>query len=99
MMMPMRCCIDTRVRLLCNDLDFVANICHMRAPYQSDATGEAPPSNYIDGMMRNQMRRIGQHIVVTSAAARPMYRSSELGCACANDWFLKQPEQGLGQPD
>jgi len=74
----------------------------MRAPCQSDATGEAPPSNYISGMMRNPMRRIGQHIVVLSLDARLNYRSSDCGfMGAANEWFLstKQPGQGLRQPD
>src|SRR5262249_33475244 len=102
----MRCATDTRARLRCNDLDFVANIWHMRAPCRSDATGEAPPNNYIDyvdGMMRNPMRRIGRHIIALSAAARPDYRSSERGLMCAtNAWFLspvRQPGQGFRQPE
>src|SRR5262249_17241801 len=60
----------TRAKLYAYDLDFVANLCHMRAPCQPDGAGEMPPSDYISGMMRNEMRRIRLHIVALSAASR-----------------------------
>jgi hypothetical protein len=93
----------TRAKLYEYDLDFVANLCHMRAPCLPDAAGKMPPSNYISGMMRKEMRRIRLAIVALSAAGRSNHRSSRRGRLCA--MFVgfpsqrTQPGQGLRQPD